>query len=76
MTLRGEWATALVNIKGVALDSQKQFEEAVKCHDQAIEIREELVQGGREDLREDVATALVNKGVALNSQKQFGEAVK
>ena len=32
--------------------------------------------GGRVDLRENLATALVNKGITLSSQKQFGEAVK
>src|SRR5437762_3230825 len=53
-----------------------QFGAAVECYDRAIEIREELVRGGRADLREDLATALMNKGVALGNQKQFGPAVE
>ncbi|HEY6341771.1 MAG TPA: tetratricopeptide repeat protein [Bryobacteraceae bacterium] len=75
--LREDVATALVN-KGNALANLKRLEEALACYDRAIEIREELVRAGRPDLskgdlREDMASALMNKGVALGGLRRFDE---
>ena len=63
--LRKVLAVAIV-IRGIALRNLDRLEEAAAAHDESIAIRRVLVEGEhREELRNDLAGAIVNRGSAL-----------
>jgi tetratricopeptide (TPR) repeat protein len=67
-------ASTLMN-KGESLRILGYMDEALDCHNSAVDMRRQLVKQGNVDLEGDLAWALINKAVLLDSLLRFSEAV-
>ena len=61
--------------KGCALRQSGRLPESLACYDEAIVIVRRLVEGGRTELANDLAMALMNKGIALKQSGLLPEAL-
>jgi tetratricopeptide (TPR) repeat protein len=62
--------------KAVVAEQQKDLEEAETLYDQAITIREKLIENGQSDIEDDLARVYVNKANLLSKQGKLDGAIK
>jgi tetratricopeptide (TPR) repeat protein len=65
----------VLNERGIALHRLGDDENALRDHDQSLELYEMLLQAGRPDLRNDMGEALNNRGLAKSALRRLTEAI-